>query len=1046
MLRDLNLQTVYTRDNCPDLVADLFVPVLAQSVRYDRATYTFSPEALIVAAAGLAGLINNGGRMRLICHHQLPREVVQAIVDGQRAAEDAVLESLAGQSLIEVDPYDLAGLHHLKLLTWMVKEGRLDIKVAIPRQEGGIFHQKIGIFTDQQGDRVAFNGSLNESKLGWLFNDESMAVFSSWDNQSHCGDITAHFERLWENRSDTSQVIPIPEALRRGLIDFSLKNPPVAKENREPYPVKDRRSLLRDELWAAINHAVATDPQTTIETTAAELWPHQLSFWRRYGRAAEAPPRVLIADEVGLGKTIQAGAVLKTLINRGQAERVLILTPAVARWQWQNELRHKFNIDVPVLDRHGAQLQLAGSDGSRPPAGSAPWRKTGRLILSYDWLRRNAEQFFNDAPQYDMVVFDEAHHARYLDVSNPRLRRDNSYLRLLKGLSRHTRGLLLLTATPMQIDPVELWALLETVNTGDQWNEAEFRRFYNFDAPLKLPEWDWARGIYQRGGLPGSVEQISELARLPLSKTAEHLDYIRMTGISAVVLDRDMTPERIKESLALMRRSSSIKRSVSRHTRNLLRQYAQEGRLQQSVPDRDVRSIPIKLTEDERGLYDAIQEFVKTWYGGRASVNRQALGFVMTHFRLRLGSSRYAFRCSLEDLRQRAATGEPDNNQDSNQWEEVTSGDEAEDWDFDPEAPLPAPELTPDGEKILTELLNRCQSQPGPDSKFEEFLVQLERLRQDGYQKVMVFSHFRDTQVWLRKQLARRGGAVQLAGLSGPEDWLYDRAAGEFRPAQRHEVMQHFREQPEGILLCTETAAESLNFQFCSAIINYDIPWNPMRLEQRIGRIDRIGQEQPVIRVIHLFYEDTVEYDAYSAMEERIREFQENVGALQPILAANLESIIRESVMDGGRSGDAREAVRSIPPSIGFDLDDLAAAAADQQDPVPLLHRNDLTYILNHPEWLPEGYGSEPQGDNHWRVTTPGGKSYPVTTDRMAHDYSAGTVEFFGPGSPAFPKTSGYPVAEADKEPVAPRKIGAILTDSPPDSPDVIDIDSGRPV
>ena len=1039
MLRDLNLQTVYTRDNCPDLVADLFVPVLAQSVRYDRATYTFSPEALIVAAAGLAGLINNGGRMRLICHHQLPREVVQAIVDGQRAAEDAVLESLAGQSLIEVDPYDLAGLHHLKLLTWMVKEGRLDIKVAIPRQEGGIFHQKIGIFTDQQGDRVAFNGSLNESKLGWLFNDESMDVFNSWNTPTYLKPIAVQFERLWENRSDSSLVIPIPEALRRGLIDFSLKNPLVAKENSGCYQV-DRRSLLRDELWAAINHAVATDPQTTIETTAAELWPHQLSFWRRYGRAAEAPPRVLIADEVGLGKTIQAGAVLKTLINRGQAERVLILTPAVARWQWQNELRHKFNIDVPVLDRHGAQLQLVGSDGGRLPAGSAPWRKTGRLILSYDWLRRNAEQFFDDAPQYDMVVFDEAHHARYLNVSNPGLQQDNSYLRLLKGLSKHTRGLLLLTATPMQIDPAELWALLETVNTGDQWNEADFRRFYNFDAPRTLDEWGWVRRIYQRGGLPGSVEQISELARLPESKTAEHLDYIRMPESNAVVLRRDMTPERIEESLALMRRSSSIKRSVSRHTRNLLRQYAQEDRLQQTVPDRDVRSIPIKMTEDERGLYDAIQDFVKRWYGGRASVNRQALGFVMTHFRLRLGSSRYAFRRSLEDLRQRAATGEPDNNQDNNQWEEVTSGDEAEDWDFDPEAPLPVPELTPDGEKILTELLNRCQSQPGPDSKFEEFLVQLERLRREDYHKVMVFSHFRDTQVWLREQLAQRGGAVQLAGLSGPEDWLYDRAAGEFRPVQRHEVMQHFREQPEGILLCTETAAESLNFQFCSAIINYDIPWNPMRLEQRIGRIDRIGQVKTVIRVIHLFYDDTVEYDAYSAMEERIREFRENVGALQPILAANLESIIRESVMresvmresvmDGGRSRGAREAVRSIPPSIGFDLDDLAAAAADQQDPVPLLHRNDLTYILNHPEWLPEGYGAESQGDNHWRVTTPGGKSYTVTTDRTAHDYSAGTVEFFGPGSPAFPVAGGAKTDTEKGNSPSVRNISAIISEA----------------
>ncbi len=101
-------------------------------------------------------------------------------------------------------------------------------------------------------------------------------------------------------------------------------------------------------------------------------------------------------------------------------------------------------------------------------------------------------------------------------------------------------------------------------------------------------------------------------------------------------------------------------------------------------------SVPIEMADDERGLYDAIQELVRLWYPGRANVNRQALGFVMTHFRLRLGSSRNAFRSSLEDLKHRAQTGEPD----SSQWGEVPTGDEDENIDFDPEAPLPALELT----------------------------------------------------------------------------------------------------------------------------------------------------------------------------------------------------------------------------------------------------------------------------------------------------------------------------------------------------------------
>ena len=1020
-LRDLMFQTIYTRDNCPDLVEGFFVPALSRSVSYDRATYTFSPEALIVAAAGLAGLINNGGQMRLICHHQLPKDVVQAVVAGQRAAEDAVIESLGYRGLVKVDPDDLTSLHHLKLLTWLVKKGRLEIKVAIPRLTGGIFHQKIGIFTGPQGERVAFNGSLNESRLGWLLNDESMAVFNSWDSQGYLGQISELFDRLWENRSDSSIVIPIPEALQRNLIDFAPAELPTFKENNRAYQVEGYKpKALRDELWATISHAVANDPQTTLETSAAELWPHQLSFWRRYGRDAELLPRVLIADEVGLGKTIQAGAVLKTLINRGEADKILILTPAVARWQWQEELRHKFNIEVPVLDRRGAQLHLVGSDRNRQPAGSAPWSQAQWLILSYDWLRRNASQFFADNLEYDMVVFDEAHHARYLDVNNPRQRRENSYLRMLKGLADRTHGLMLLTATPMQIDPSELWALLQTLDQDGHWNEAEFRRFYDVNAVLTLEEWDAARRLYRREGLPDSIEQVAELARIPVSEAREHLDYIQMPASNGVVLRRDMTSDRIQGSMSLMRRSSSIKRSVSRHTRNLLRQYVAEKRLSQPVPLRKVKSVAVEMNEGERELYDDIRSLVRECYQGRANVNRQALGFVMTHFRLRLGSSLYAFQRSLEDLNERAQTGLSDDIQ----WEDLPVGDEDNYSDLDPETAIPRPELTSKGQRMLTDLLDRCRGQAGLDSKFACLLTEIARLRSKGYGKVMVFSQFRDTQVWLREQLVKENGDFLLAGLSGSEDWLYQPSDQAFLPRAREAVVRQFRERPQGILLCTETAAESLNFQFCSAIINYDIPWNPMRLEQRIGRIDRIGQEKPVIRIVHLFYRDTVEYDAYTAMEERIKEFEENVGTLQPILAANLETIIRESVMDDKPSGSTRQAVRSLAPSVGFDLDDLAAAAADQQDPAPLLHHNDLTYILNHSDWLPDGYHSEPRGDNHWRITTPGGRQYTVTTNRQAHDYAVGTVEFFGPGSPAFPVVNE---GKADTTPSSFRSMSEIL-------------------
>ena len=1033
MFRELSLEATYSRDNCPDLVQEFFVPVLSRAVRYDRATYTFSAEALIVAAAGLAGLINNGGTMRLVCHHELPKDVVNAIVAGERAAEDAVLESLADRRLDQVAPNNLIAMRHLGLLTWLVKMGRLEIKVAIPRQVGAIFHQKVGIFADEKGDGIAFAGSINESRLAWLNNDENIVVFKSWDAQIYFEQLNRQFDRLWNNQSDSSIVITIPEALKQELIDFAPEEPPLF-EDPVPFDKDDAAfDAFREELWETINFAIANDPQTSIETISADLWPHQLSFWRRHGRDAGQPPRVLIADEVGLGKTIQAGSVLKTMINSGKADRALILTPAVARWQWQQELRHKFNIEVPVLERRGSQLQLVSSDEERETVSTSPWRDANRLILSYDWLRRNVEQFFADDPEYDMVVFDEAHHARYLEVSNRRRRRDNSYLKMLKRLSERTKGLMLLTATPMQIDPAELWALLQTLQADGFWTEERFSRFYDVNVEPTLGNWDAIRQVYLGGGMIQTAENVAELAMTTVLEAEEHLGYIQMPASNALVLRRDMTRERIQRSMSLMRRSSSVKRSVSRHTRNLLRRYVDEGRLSSSIPQRDVRSIAVEMTDEERDLYDSIRDFVRKYYQEETDINRQALGFVMTHFRLRLGSSIYSFRKSLEDLNERIHVGDSG----APQLDDIPVIGEDDYSDLDPDAEIPTPSLSSNGREMLRELLLRCRALTDPDSKFSALIDQLNQLREDGYPKVMIFSQFRDTQVWLREQLAQWNVSSLVAGLSGPEDWIYQPDGGVFVSQSREVVVREFRERSEGVLLCTETAAESLNFQFCSAILNYDIPWNPMRLEQRIGRIDRIGQEKSVIRVIHLFYKDTVEYDAYTAMEERIQDFQENVGALQPILAANLESIIRESALSDEPVDDVGKIVRNLTPSVGFDLDDLAAAAADEMDPPPLLHMNDLTYILNNPEWLPEGYAAQRRGRNHWRVTTPDGRSHVVTTDRLAHDYSVGTVEFFGPGAKSFPDLSAFRDDGAVGEPVKPRHLGSILIDYPTEPSEV---------
>lgn len=301
-LRDPDLRPVYTRNTCPDLVGNFFAPCLQRAVAYDRATHNFNPAALTAAAAGLAGLINNGGRMRLVCQYdKLSPETVAVILAGYRNAATALVENLNQQPLTSVGPEDLVARHHLELPTWLVKVGRLDIKIAIPKTPGVNFHPQIGIIADGAGHRIAFIGSRNESKAGGPSNTEHCSAYRPWDDTAdYLQPYADEFETYWNNGDESSPILPLPDALRQRLIDFAPeRNParPATAAIKEPGG-SYASTATREELWTAVHQALTHDPQTTLKTIAADLRPHQLSFWRRHARDAVEPPRLLIADVI----------------------------------------------------------------------------------------------------------------------------------------------------------------------------------------------------------------------------------------------------------------------------------------------------------------------------------------------------------------------------------------------------------------------------------------------------------------------------------------------------------------------------------------------------------------------------------------------------------------------------------------------------------------------------------------------------------------------------------------------------------------------------
>lgn len=953
-LTDLNLRRTYDPETCPDPVTEFYAPALAQAIAYDRTTFTFSAQGLAAAAAGLAGLLNNAGKVRIICEpKELNEPTCQAILKGE---EQALLQAVPPESLTAVSPDDLRAKGQLDLLTWLVAQGRLEIKVAIARDAaGGIFHEKTGIIADAAGNRLSFNGSPNETEAGWSRNYERFRLFLSWEHPEDVAEDAAHFNRLWDNRSRFRTVIKLPEAYRRQLLAAAPRENPTRRK-----PAADQRTAY----WQRLRQALETDPASSLATIPAQLWPHQAAFFGRHA-ADPTSARLLLADEVGLGKTIQAASLLKAGLNQGRIARFLILAPKAALPQWQEELRAKFNIAVPRLETAGGKRTLVASRGQSLPAPQPPWQ-TDRLLASYQWLRQNRKAFLNSDPRYDLVIIDEAHRARYTEVNNEKKRRPNQYLQLLQSLAPRAKSLLLLTATPMQLHAAELHALLELLQpTG--WSSEQFQRFYDPAAPADQATWRFMRDLYR-----------------PLSPDPEHKDEELLHTPNAVYCQSELTrnPALITAQIALMRRRSPLGRLLSRHTRATLRHYAAQGLIKAIVPQRQVSPVAIPMPPPERELYDRIDDLVREVYEGAPGITATTMGFVMTSYRKRLSSSPRAYALSCRR--------QLDNNHYRKQsWDELKRRDE-DDLDDDPEAEPPGTELTPAARRRLQQAVAAAQDLEHQDSKLRQLLTELDALTAKGHRKIIIFTQFKDTLFYLRESPVLRGWqtVIPLYGQDEPTE------------GPRAERLERLKQADRGLLLSTETGGEALNLQFCSAMVNYDMPWNPMTLEQRIGRIDRIGQEKPEVDIVNLFYRDTAEWDAYEAMREHLKEIGQLVGEYQPILANRLPQLIRNRQSRAA----IRQALAALPPNLPTALADTGIAIDITAIPTTAaaVTLTDLQRALTAADLLPDGWRATPAGGRHWELRRPDGAIQLVTTDPSAWEYG-GALEWFGPGSAWWP-------------------------------------------
>ena len=574
--------------------------------------------------------------------------------------------------------------------------------------------------------------------------------------------------------------------------------------------------LFRLAVEALRTHlAHAFDPQFAVSVSQVDPLPHQLDAV--YNRILPLPRiRFLLADDPGAGKTIMAGLLMRELMQRGDAKRVLVLCPKALTDQWRREMWERFR----------ERFVLITGEFISTGFGQNAWVENDLVVASVDLAIQDHILPGIDQSQWDLIIFDEAHRlSAYRYGSRGRIDKTKRY-QLAERLADKTKHLLLMTATPHKGDRENFRLLLSLLDEKVFASQAGLENALGEDSPYFL--------------------------------------------------------RRMKEAM--------------RHF---------DGR--PLFLPRNVNTIAYELTAHEQKLYDAVTEYVANGLDRAEQASNRNVTLALIVLQRRLASSLYAVTRSLQRRRERLndnlgealqrggvtqAVSEVQHDPEEESLDELTS---------EQEEALSGASTARTPEELRAEIaqldsligLAEATRRRGPERKLDEFRKVIQsRTVNDRNEKILVFTEHRDTLVYLTRKI---------------REWGYNvcNIHGGMRLADRIGAEKDFR-GPAQFMVATEAAGEGINLQFCRVMINWDLPWNPNRLEQRMGRIHRYGQEYEV-EVVNLVANTTREGSVLARLMDKLERMRDQLGndqvydVVSSVLDAGqvrLDALIREAILN----------------------------------------------------------------------------------------------------------------------------------------------------
>ncbi|MDU6340435.1 MAG: phospholipase D-like domain-containing anti-phage protein [Clostridium sp.] len=812
---------------------------------YDRIAGYFSSSILELSFEEIE---NMEGIVRVVCNSDLN-------------IEDVATATLAKNSLrkewCEFKPEDIPfnSTKRLERLYSLLKSKKLQVRV-LPNENFGLIHGKAGIITLKDGSKTAFLGSINETLSAWKLNYE---LIWEEDSKETIQWVQEEFDSLWYS----------PNAVQ--LSDFIIED-----INR----ISKRRSIASVQQW---NKEEANPASVIVESPVYRkecgLWEHQKYFvdlaFKEHKKSHGA--RYVLADMVGLGKTIQLAFTAQLMALYGD-KPILIIVPKTLIWQWQEEMNTL--LDMPSAVWNGREW-IDENGLAYPSEGPKSIKKCPRRvgIISQGLITANSEcvQYLLST-EYECVITDECHRARRKNLGEGKENDKpvpNNLMKFLLQISLNTKSMLLATATPVQLYPIECWDLLNILSQkndsvlGNRFSRWRTNPKMALDLVMgkdKLDEvgvesWEWLKNPF-----PPANEDEATFGRVRRRLDMDDETFVAPTD--ALMILNKYPAEKRKVGRIIERgfveKNNPFIRHIVRRTRDFL-----ENEINPETNEPYLKKIEVELLgEDENGAI-SLPPYLEEAYSYAEEFSRllsqrvKVGGFIKTLLLKRVGSTMIAGENTARKMLEWGIAIDDE--------EELLEIEDSE-----------VKDLSNEERECLQNFIKTIEINKEKDPKYNLVIDLL--VKKDWKSKgCIIFSQYFDSAYWVAENLSKdiKGEIIGIYAGGDKSGIIQD---GVYTKKSKEEIKAMVKLYEIKILVGTDAASEGLNLQTLGSLINLDLPWNPTRLEQRKGRIQRIGQINDKVYIYNMRYKDSVEDKVHSMLSERLESIHDMFGQIPDIL------------------------------------------------------------------------------------------------------------------------------------------------------------------